>query len=706
VAARSRRSLVPSGRLDTTDHTVAGPGDVAATAPRPSGATAGGGDRRRRIAALDGLRGIAIVLVVAYHAAPDLVPGGFIGVSVFFTLSGFLITSKLAAEWARGRRLDLVRFWSGRVRRLLPAAVVTIAAVALVVDARGLLTRDFADGGIASLTFLRNWWQLGATDGYGALFERASPLDHFWSLAIEAQFYLVFPLALAAALAAPRGRRSPVAAALAAVSAATFVVPMVLGVGLERSYLGADTRSGEILAGAALALYGGSTAIRAFARSAAPIALAALVVTALVVPYGSDFFVLGFAPVTTASLVVMVGASIDGSVVTRVLSAPVLVWLGAVSYSIYLVHWPVLVLMERGTPARTAVALVVSLVLGAALHYAVEAPALRLAPLGRPTLLAGVVTTAVAVAVIGVARPGGERDVFAQIQAAADRLAVEQATAGSSTAAGPVATAAPPPTSSRVADPSGAVVAPPEAPTTDAGTTTATTTGLAPEPLPRLAFVGDSVALTLGFATTLAPERVTEFADADWSVEIGCGLARFDPSDPITPGCGDPLDLFTDMDPGSVDVAVVVSCQWELIDRRLPGESRARPITDPAFQDHLVAEYTRVVDRLTELGVGRVLWADCAPMSRVTVPVNLPDEFRASRAPERSEALDAVVARLAVDRPAIDVIDLERLVLGRLDDPVLRPDGSHFEFEVDVGIGSSFVELVRCVIRPCAAADH
>jgi peptidoglycan/LPS O-acetylase OafA/YrhL len=148
-------------------------------------------DRQR---ALDGLRGVAILMVVAYHAAPGVVRGGFVGVSVFFTLSGYLIGTRLIDEWSDTGRLDLVRFWSKRARRLLPAALVTIVVSAVVAYRRGDFDRTLGRAGLAAATYHQNWYQLSRSGGYGALFDRASPLDHFWSLAIEEQFYLMWPM--------------------------------------------------------------------------------------------------------------------------------------------------------------------------------------------------------------------------------------------------------------------------------------------------------------------------------------------------------------------------------------------------------------------------------------------------------------------------------------------------------------------------------
>jgi hypothetical protein len=220
-------------------------------------------------------------------------------------------------------------------------------------------------------------------------------------------------------------------------------------------------------------------------------------------------------------------------------------------------------------------------------------------------------------------------------------------------------------------------------------------------PPPRLGFVGDSIALTLGMAARNQPDAEL-YQPAPWAVEIGCGLARFRAGS--GPTCDDPVERVAALPPDSIDVAVVVSCQWELIARKLPGEDHKRDITDPVFQDHVYAEYLRVADALVAAGVDTILWGTCAPMSQEVLPRNYPAAFRASRAPERQRALAAVVTRVAATHPAVAVLDLGALVIGRVDDPILRPDGNHFEWESDVGVAEAFNALIRCLLPAGCAA--
>src|SRR4051812_6848630 len=149
----------------------------------------------RYIPGLDGLRALAVLGVCCYHGGFGWARGGFLGVSTFFTLSGFLITTLLLREHAHGGRVDFRRFWGRRARRLLPAALLTLAGVLVFHNAfTGLETAHLRGDVIAAVGYVENWWLIHNHQAYGAIFTAASPVQHFWSLAIEEQFYLFFPL--------------------------------------------------------------------------------------------------------------------------------------------------------------------------------------------------------------------------------------------------------------------------------------------------------------------------------------------------------------------------------------------------------------------------------------------------------------------------------------------------------------------------------
>ncbi len=145
--------------------------------------------------ALDGMRAVAVSLVMLYHGGVSWAAGGFLGVDVFFVLSGFLITSLLVKEWTRSGRIALKRFWLRRARRLFPALLIVIVAAGaffLVAQHQGRLRGDF----LSTLAYVSNWWFMSTDQSYFAQFIEPSPLRHTWSLAIEEQFYILFPLLL------------------------------------------------------------------------------------------------------------------------------------------------------------------------------------------------------------------------------------------------------------------------------------------------------------------------------------------------------------------------------------------------------------------------------------------------------------------------------------------------------------------------------
>src|SRR6478672_3910089 len=204
---------------------------------------------------LDGIRALTVAAVLAFH--DGRLQGGFLGVSTFFTLSGFLITGLLIREWRETTRVSLPRFYARRLRRLLPAAVAGIflaAAVAVLVrDAQ--TSRNFPLDGLAALGDVANWRFLASGQSYVNLFATPSPLQHFWSLAVEEQFYLVLAPLIVGLLVILRGRRAPLFAALALIAALSFADGWLTAAhGFDRAYYGTDTRALEFLVGALAAV--------------------------------------------------------------------------------------------------------------------------------------------------------------------------------------------------------------------------------------------------------------------------------------------------------------------------------------------------------------------------------------------------------------------------------------------------------------------
>ncbi len=397
--------------------------DVARPAPAPESPAATTPTLRHE-PALDGLRGLAVAAVVVFHLGH--LTGGFLGVDLFFVLSGFLITSLLIVEHRARGAVDLLAFWARRARRLLPALLVMLAGVAVLL-ATLTPTADrprFRSEALATLGYVANWQRMTADVSYWDIFSQPSPLDHTWSLAIEEQFYVLWPLAVLVFLAVGFGRRSsPGVRRLGLAAAVGGVVSLVLlavaysPIDTNRAYFATDTRLGPTLLGAALAAYLTGRPRRerppaAGVEVAGAVALAWIGWSVLVVDgQGAWYYRGGLASFTVAALVVI--ASVTGGPpgrLARSVSAPPLVALGAISYGVYLWHWPVIVYLTADRAHVEGVALdilQVAVTLAAALvsYRLIEQPIRRGALRGRAAALAaGVAVVAVAGVTIVVTR--------------------------------------------------------------------------------------------------------------------------------------------------------------------------------------------------------------------------------------------------------------------------------------------------------------
>jgi len=324
----------------------------------------GGHTRLGHIPALDGIRAIAVVAVLLFHAGVAWLPGGFLGVDAFFVLSGFLITSILLSEVATTGKIDFKRFYLGRARRLLPAliAVLLFAALLAVLFAHDAASRVREDS-IASIFYVTNWWYVLGEQSYFEAVGRPPMLQHLWSLAVEEQFYLIWPAVLLIVFRR-RGRTGVGRVALVGAGLATLLMAFISLLAsmpgdqdASRLYFGSDTHSMGILLGAALATLWRPGRLP---RSLAPGPQAVLAGLGLSALLGIGWFLHsatedsgllyrgGFLVFSGLTAVLIMVASHPALAGFRWLGWQPFRYIGERSYGLYLWHWPVFVVLRPG----------------------------------------------------------------------------------------------------------------------------------------------------------------------------------------------------------------------------------------------------------------------------------------------------------------------------------------------------------------------
>ncbi len=640
--------------------------------PRPLGYLAG----------LDGLRACALLAVMAFHHGFPAARGGYLGVSTFFTLSGFLIASLAIDEWRRTGRLSWRAFWERRARRLLPAAVLTLAAV-LALQATGEIGSGarFRGDALSALGYVANWRQAAAAGGYSAVFSAPSPVVHFWSLAIEEQFYVLFPLVFAgvAAVVGTRLARGALVfggAALASFTAAWVSADRAGNAGI--TYYGTHTRAGELLAGVALAYLLAGRGSPAHPRDAAhrtrPRAdvarvlagvagLAGLAVLWSRVPIGDGRLFHGVTLLNAVLTSVLIWAVAGSRLVDRALGATPLRVVGKVSYGAYLFHWPLFLVLtadRTGVDGRAlfAVRATATLAVAAVSYVVVEAPFRFRLPMPRPrlaALAAGVAVTVAALAVVLPQHPAPYPDLAAGSTGSPGGGTSEVAAVG-----GPVDNA-------RLL---GAVT--PEDGPPDAGT---------------VFLAGDSVAWSLlaGF-TTWNRTHADSTLQVDTHIAFGCpaggpGAARVVVEQPTPADCGPwHADLAAAIDGSAPDLVVMVMGLADLGGRALDGGWRQPG--DPGHDRWLLDRLDALAATMEGRGVP-VVWLTFPHIQLVDVgdptrpwsdiPINEP-----ARVDRYNELLRATASR----HPGIALVDFAAWVdtwpNGSFD-PRDR-DGVHFSF--------------------------
>jgi len=606
--------------------------------------------------ALDGLRAIAVLSVFAYHLDLDWAKGGFLGVDMFFVLSGYLITSLLLVEWGRTGSVRFGAFWARRARRLLPAVFVLLIAVSiwgrivLPSDEWGSLRAD----SLWTMFYGANWHFIWAGQSYFS--PSPSPLRHTWSLAIEEQFYLVWPLVVYATMRLARGR-TWLLATVAVVGIGASVVALAArftpGTDPSRAYYGTDGRASQMLVGALLGMlllrWNPVGRITRTVLQVASIAAAVVIVWAFATAdttggrlYHGGF--LAFALCTAVLIAAMVQSTRNP--LQAFFALRPMRWIGAVSYGVYLWHWPIIVFVNE---ARTGLSgweldglrVALTFVIAALSYYLIELPIRqhRFVKTWTPRV-AIVAAAALTVGVVVVAAVGA---------APADPLRGE----------------------------SGSTLRGREAPVADVPIDPSI-------PTSRVLLLGDSVAFTLGdtLTTDAAAQGVTFRTVARLGCGMTTGIALNSDGTRVEwgPGCAtDTIDYetrtFDDVNPDTV----VWLSTWELSDYEVDG--RRLRFGTPAFDRWLLAEMEATRQRFADRGA-RLALVTVPPVAQSTL--NDADPVQARKA----EHLNDLFRQFADDHPDdVVVVDLAALVCPggapcptKVDGITLRPeDGIHFE---------------------------
>ncbi|MEJ6400901.1 acyltransferase family protein [Nicoliella lavandulae] len=313
---------------------------------------------RRYITGLDGIRAIAVIAVIIFHLLPYSIKGGYLGVSMFFSVSGYLITDLLMQEWERNKRISLKNFYYRRMRRLYPALVVMVFATGTYITLfqRNLLT-NLRVTIWTNLLYVYNWWEIGHGQSYFDRFQGESPFTHLWSLSIEAQYYLIWPILLIILLKILRSRRRILYLLVPLSALATIWMTMVYHStsNINRVYYGTDTRMFSILFGVTLAILLPSNHFKKFLRPVINPILTWLGILSM----GGIIYLLfslsgqaaatynwGMGAISLLTVILIATCVNPNTSVNRLLTNPIFRWIGTRSYGIYLYQFPVMIFYE------------------------------------------------------------------------------------------------------------------------------------------------------------------------------------------------------------------------------------------------------------------------------------------------------------------------------------------------------------------------
>lgn len=689
----------------------------------------------RHVPALDGVRALSLIAILVFHSHFPWARGGYLGVTVFFTLSGFLITSLLLTERELTGSINLRAFWVRRARRLAPAVLVLFGLVAAFLATGALAARNSVVGdALATAGWSANWRFVLSGQSYGDMFGEPTPFQHMWSLAVEEQFYLLFPgfLLLLLGRTGKLRRWRAGLVVLGCVVLSTWLCAYLSHPGsVERSYYGTDTRMAEPFVGVLLALVltrsGTIRRLPSSLRIALDLAaVGALVALALLVhgygQYSHSLYNGGLLLVAVLSAVVLAGITQQGSVVGRVLGLSPLAFLGKISYGAYVFHWPVFLWLSQertGLSEWPLFALRVSVtLLAAVLSYAIVEEPVRLSKKLQVSIAvpAWAATTTLALAVLVLA--SGALTVAPSHADSSSTEAVKKPTPTLVRTPGPVSrtpVALPPKvratTGSRSASPTGSPSgAPSRSATPIVGTNPSPAPSLNPPPTTttkdsvRIAVVGDSLGVNLGdglvaWSKTLSSVAVDNLAISGCPIARG-GMRRWPDGyeAPTRANCewwADPSsDRMQQLNAFDPQVIVLQDGMNELLERRLDSWSTYRRAGDPTFDSWLLGEYKLALQALNPSGNRKVivLNAVCADWNRVPHFQGFAPELNS-----RITALNLDYNRLH-NETGVPVDDLAGHLCpgGRYSDtvdgvPDGRPDGYHLSSDAATAVAHNWL---------------
>jgi peptidoglycan/LPS O-acetylase OafA/YrhL len=670
--------------------------------------------------ALDGMRACAVLAVMMFHGGIPHMDGGFMGVDAFFVLSGFLITSLLLGEWRQALTIKLGAFWARRARRLLPALLLMLLFVAFfasVIVPKGTYGALRLDA-LATLLYVSNWHFILVNSNYFNETSASSPLLHTWSLAVEEQFYVIWPLVVLAVMRFTRSLRALFALCCAAAIASALWMHHVYGGGVDtnRAYLGTDTRAQCLFIGCALAVGlvivterrhevgrlargelwrpESSTGkmlcgVLGALGAAGAVTLWVLTTSTSTFPYSGGFFLIGL----SVASVILAAIGAPRSIVPRMLSWSPVRYVGRISYGLYIWHWPIFIWLDH---ARTGLYGYELFAVRVAVTFAVSVVSFHLVE--RPIRMGTFVTQWRAWLVV----PAGVGAVL---------VAVIAATTGTTAVAS-------------TALPGGAG-------NTGSSSTTTSTTGTTGTSVPavttngppvKVLLVGDSIAETLGEGLGEIPvQDKYDYVLYDRAI-LGCGVADgtevedMGAVDSVVPACGGPpapndapsliipwatqwTEEIAQLHP---NVVVEGAGRWELVDRLYQG--KWENILQPQLAAYIKSQLEKAADLVNAAGLPMVfLTAPCTDEPEQPDGAAWPEDN-----PARRNAYNRMIREIAAAHPrtvSVDDLDKAACPMGRyastVQGVVIRTvnDGVHFTPQ-----GGVF--LAPAIVPPMVAAGR